>query len=76
MGNNLTKTWTLENVALPGMNVDPDSIVVGGYSCGSALSSNMLIIGSDTIKGAALMNGFYMYGGWTTDEDTNTDAKI
>ena len=76
MGNNLIKMWTLQNVELPGMNVDPDTIVVGGYSCGSALTSNLLIIGSDTIKGAIMMNGFFMYGGYAVDDDTDTDAKV
>ena len=79
MGN-VFKKWTFQHVSLPGMNVDPDTVVIAGYSCGSALASNMLIIESDDIKGAALFNGFYMYGGWTVDEDTDTqeelDAKV
>ena len=34
----------------------------------------MLIIESDTIKGAALFNGFNMWGGWA--DATTTDAEI
>ena len=62
MGN-ILKKWTLEVVSLPGMNVDPDNIVVAGFSCGSAHATNLMIIDSDEIKGAALFNGFLMYGG-------------
>jgi len=53
------------------MNIDPDSVVVGGYSCGSNFAQNMIIIESDEIKGAALFNGFSTYGGWA---DATTTA--
>jgi len=64
MGN-IFKVLTFQSEALPGMNIDPDWVVVGGYSCGSAMTSNLQIIGSDTIKGSIMMNGFYLYGGMT-----------
>ena len=73
MGN-LLKKWTLQSVDLPGMNIDPDSVVVGGYSCGSNFAQNMIIIESDEIKGAALFNGFSTYGGWA--DATTTAAQI
>lgn len=76
MGNNLLKYFSMEYVELPGMSVDPNTVLIAGYSCGSALASNLQIIGSDTIKGSALFNGFYMYGGYAEDADTNTDAKV
>jgi predicted esterase len=57
-------TESRESVMLPGMDVNSDSITVAGYSCGSQMAENMLIIESDTIKGAALFNGFSVYGGW------------
>ena len=63
-----------QSIELPGMNVDATSIVVAGYSCGSQMAENMLIIESDTIKGAALFNGFSTYGGWA--DETTTDAQI
>ena len=74
MGNILRK-WAFVHTELPAMNVDPDSVVIAGYSCGSALASNMIIIESDDIKGAALFNGYWMYGGWAWDEDTDSQDK-
>ena len=56
------------------MNIDPSSVVITGYSCGSQMATNMIIIESDDIKGAALFNGFLTYGGWAGD--TTTSAQI
>lgn len=66
MGNGLT-------TELPGLNIDPNSVVVAGYSCGSQLATNMLIIESDDIKGAAMFNGFLTYGGWIDGADLTAE---
>ena len=62
MGN-IFKTLTFQNVDLPPMGVDPDSIIVAGHSCGSMMANNMVIIESETFSGAALYNGAVFYGG-------------
>jgi predicted esterase len=51
------------SVVLPSMNVNPNTIIVGGHSCGSSLANNMMLIESGEFSGAMLMNGFVVYGG-------------
>ena len=46
---------------LPPLGVDPDSIIMAGFSLGSFISHQMHIVYSETIKGAGLIAGFPYY---------------
>ena len=58
------------SVDLPSMNVNPNTIIIGGHSCGSSLATNMMLIESEEFSGAILMNGFIVYGGATGYADS------
>ena len=57
------------------MGVDPDTIVIAGHSAGSSLATNMMIIESNTFKGAALMNGFVLFGAEGYSDAINPNAE-
>ena len=42
---------------LPPLNVDPQSVTIGGYSAGSASSMSAHVAYSSVFKGVSLMNG-------------------
>jgi len=72
---------------LPGMNVDPNLVMVAGHSNGSAMAMNLHIAFSETIKGAYLEDGgprgrskwnqfvLYNLGLETEEEAVNSEEK-
>ena len=42
---------------LPTLNVNPDTITLAGFSSGATMSNQLLVVYSNTFKGAALFNG-------------------
>jgi predicted esterase len=71
-----------EKQTLPSLNVDPDSITIFGYSCGSWTAHQIGTIFSETIKGQTLCNGGLSFGWETVDLATtridqyNADSKV
>jgi poly(3-hydroxybutyrate) depolymerase len=39
------------------LNADPDSVTVSGYSTGGSFANHLLIVMSDTVKGAGICKG-------------------
>ena len=49
--------WVDQNMKLPPMGADLDSVTLSGFSSGSFFSTNLHVVHSDLIKGVALVNG-------------------
>ena len=52
-----TWIWLQPDDILPSFGAEADTITISGFSGGSATSTNLQTIYSDTIKGAGLLNG-------------------
>ena len=63
--------------SLPGLKADPHSVTISGMSAGAHNSCHMMILMSDTIKGAGCTKGGAFMSGYSEfrDED-NKDADF
>ena len=64
MGNKLQSNSIIsDDLVLPALGANPDTITFGGQSSGSYMTNQMQVIYSETIKGAGMMaGGPYMVG--------------
>ena len=62
-------------VNLPPLAIDPDSIVMAGFSSGSFMSHQMHMVYSETIKGVGLIAGgpYYAKGAGAMQSPRNWD---
>ena len=54
------------------LNADSDSITVSGYSAGGSFANHLLIVMSDTVKGAGICKGgafVSWYGDWREPDE-------
>jgi poly(3-hydroxybutyrate) depolymerase len=54
------------------LNADPDSVTVSGYSAGGSFANHLLIVMSDTVKGAGICKGgafVSSFGDWREPEE-------
>lgn len=55
MGNTNSDLQVLDS--LPALGLDPNTVVVTGFSAGAYMAHNLHIVHSDTFKGAAMVAG-------------------
>ena len=63
--------------SLPALDADPDSVTISGMSAGAHNSCHLMILMSDTIKGAGCTKGgAFMWGYSEFRSDTTTPETI